>query len=92
VVNQDAVGLVEQPARALEGASHRLGNALRQRRERVAGEGELVPGGPEGHLEQRERDDRDRHGLLPHRRLDPAEKSALVDAARRGERPDEYQR
>ena len=89
VLVEDRLGLFEERASALERTAQALRQIGAERRMRVIRERQMVPHGPHRHLEQRERHDADRNGLLAHPALDPAEHAAVVDAARRRQRPDE---
>src|SRR5580658_8830650 len=89
VPEQDAVSLVDEGPGPLEVASQRLWYAGTEGRQSVPSERELMPCGPQRHLKEGERHDRDRHGLFAHRRLDPAKEACLVHAAGWGKRPHE---
>ena len=89
VALEDRLRLLEQRARALERTADPLRQVGTERRMRVVRERQMMPCRPEHHLEEREADDAHRHRLLADPALDPAERAAVIDPARRRERPHE---
>ena len=86
---EQGLRLVEQPAGSLElrpavrrqiGAERRVGEASQRQH---------VPGGPQGHLEEREDDDPHRDLLLASVRLDGPQEGAVLGAEGGRQRPDE---